>query len=154
MPEWSLSCPRLLSNDQQVETSFGEKACFQWTQQARQSPSVPSKCRPQAINQPFFSDGRWAFVLRPSVKSERAQTRLASTRFPQVIDPKASTSVTVSFAASAEVLNPLMDNQNMAGDQLVLPLTTVGKHSDLRYVSPEVLASVLDGQYSIGRHWG
>ena len=87
------------------------------------------------------------------MKSERAQTRLASTRFPQVIDPKASTSVTVSFAASAEVLNPLMDNQNMAGDQLVLPLTTVGKHSDLRYVSPEVLASVLDGQYSIGRHW-
>lgn len=50
--------------------------------------------------------------------------------------------------ASAEVLNPLME-QNMAGDQLVLPLTTVGKHSDLRYVSPEVLASLLDGKYSI-----
>ena len=44
-----------------------------------------------------------------------------------------------------------MDNQNMPGDQLALPLTTVGKHSDLRYISPETMANLLDGKFSIGK---
>lgn len=56
----------------------------------------------------------------------------------------------VPFSASAEALNPLMDNQNMPGDQLALPLTTVGKHSDLRYISTETMANLLDGKFSIG----
>ncbi|CAG5087361.1 Oidioi.mRNA.OKI2018_I69.PAR.g11526.t1.cds [Oikopleura dioica] len=51
--------------------------------------------------------------------------------------------------ASAEALNPLMDNQNMPGDQLALPLTTVGKHSDLRYISTETMANLLDEKFSI-----
>ena len=73
MPEWSLSCPRLLSNDQQVETSFGGKACFQWTQQARQSPSVPSKWRPQTINQLFFLR-RTMSLCSPAFREIRTRT--------------------------------------------------------------------------------
>ena len=50
-------------------------------------------------------------------------------------------------------IDPLMDRADLAGDfsrQLSLPVTTCGRHSDLKYISTQTMVDLLQGKLPVG----
>ena len=51
-------------------------------------------------------------------------------------------------------IDPLMDRADLVGDfsrQLSLPVTTCGRHSDLKYISTQTMVDLLQGKIPVGK---
>ena len=53
-----------------------------------------------------------------------------------------------------KTIDPLMDRVDLVGDfsrQLSLPVTTCGRHSDLKYISTQTMVDLLQGKIPVGK---
>ena len=53
-----------------------------------------------------------------------------------------------------KTIDPLMDRADLVGDfsrQLSLPVTTCGRHSDLKYISTQTMVDLLQGKLPVGK---